>query len=207
VIPRRSRSDAAGHAPVHSIGASRRAPQVSTWPSERSRNGGVDEIPLPTGHRGRLWLCGKRFVGPDPEAALHQVGASTVVCLSEAAELADRYPDYVTWLQTSPPDRALWYPIADLHAPDLLHAEELWAELRARLAADQGLLMHCGAGIGRAGTIATGLLMTLGVAPEAAVAHVGAHRPMAGPEVGTQERLLQKLAARAGLAGEHRRST
>ena len=50
--------------------------------SDRSRHGGVDEIPLPAGD-GRLWLCGKHFVGPDVEDAIRQVGATTVVCLNE----------------------------------------------------------------------------------------------------------------------------
>ena len=45
---------------------------VSTWPDERSRNGGVDEIPIPG--EGRLWLCGKHFVGPDAEAVVELVG-------------------------------------------------------------------------------------------------------------------------------------
>ena len=70
---------------------------MTGWPSERSRNGGVDEVPLPKGP-GRLWLCGKHFIGPDVEAALHRVGATTVVCLNERDELAGRYDDYVRWL-------------------------------------------------------------------------------------------------------------
>ena len=59
--------------------------------SERSRHGGVDEIPLPVGP-GRLWLCGKHYIGPDPEAAMAAIGATTVVCLSETHELADLPP-------------------------------------------------------------------------------------------------------------------
>jgi protein-tyrosine phosphatase len=170
---------------------------VSAWPSGRSRHGGVDEIPLPAGAQGqgRLWLSGKHFIGPDPEAALLEVDADTAVCLNEAAELSDRYPGYVDWLRANHPDRALWHPIPDLHAPDLDEAVELLAELRTRLASGQTLLMHCGAGIGRAGTMAAGLLITMGVPLADAAAHVGAHRPMAGPEAGVQEQLLEAIAA------------
>ena len=46
---------------------------MTDWLNERSRNGSVDEIPLP-GTAGRLWLCGKHFIGPDPEGAVARVG-------------------------------------------------------------------------------------------------------------------------------------
>jgi protein-tyrosine phosphatase len=163
--------------------------------SERSRHGGVDEIPLPVGP-GRLWLCGKHYVGPDPEAAMAAVGATTVVCLSEAHELTDRYPQYVTWLDANTPVRAVWHPIPDLHAPGTDEAGALLEQLRARLSAGESLLVHCGAGIGRSGTVAAGLLVTLGVPLADALATVRAHRPMAGPEGGAQTDLLQTLDER-----------
>lgn len=155
-------------------------------------------MPLPGGVDGRLWLCGKHFIGPDPETALSQVGATTVVCLNEPAELTSRYPDYVEWLRSNQPTRALWWPIPDLHAPDLANAVDLLDELRSRLRSGQILLLHCGAGIGRAGTVAAGLLITMGLSPEAAIAHVAAHRPMAGPEAGAQTELLEALSGRGG---------
>src|SRR5579864_7888125 len=104
---------------------------MTTRPGERSSNGGVDEVTLPVGG-GRLWLCGKHFIGPDPEAALERVEATAVVCLCEAAELLDRYPNYVGWLRANQPARALWYPVADLDAPDPQGAIELVDELRSR---------------------------------------------------------------------------
>jgi protein-tyrosine phosphatase len=171
---------------------------VSSWPSGRSLHGGADEIPLPAGSGGRLWLCGKRFIGPDPEAALRQVGATGAVCLNEASELTARYPGYVRWLQANHPTRALWWPIPDLHAPDLEQAVSMLEELHRRLASGQSLLMHCGAGIGRAGTMAAGVLITMGLTLPDAVAHVGAHRPMGGPEVGVQTELLEALVAHIG---------
>lgn len=168
---------------------------TAPWAAERARHGGVDEVPLPFGP-GRLWLCGKHFVGPDPERALTAVGATTVVCLNEPGEIADRYPEYVEWLRTNQPDRAVWHPVPDLHAPDFDAATALVASLRVRLAAGEGLLLHCGAGIGRAGTLAAALLVTMGVPVDEAVAHVAAHRPMAGPEAGVQADLLDALARR-----------
>ena len=171
---------------------------MTGWPSERSRNGGVDEVPLPSGP-GRLWLCGKHFVGPDVEAALERVGATTVVCLNEADELAGRYDDYVDWLTElteAMSGRVVWFPIPDLHAPDVEVVTEFLAGLRDRLDRGEGLLMHCGAGVGRAGTMAVALLITMGVPPAAALATVAAHRPSAGPEAGAQRELIDALAVR-----------
>lgn len=161
---------------------------------DRSRHGGVDEIPVP-GVPGRLWLCGKHFVGPDPEQALRAVGATTVVCLNEPGEMQERYPEYLEWLGRNQPSRAVWHPIPDFHAPDVEAARVLLEELRNRLSAGEGLLLHCGAGIGRSGTMAAALLVTMGLAVDDATATVAAHRPMAGPEVGVQTDLLTLLAA------------
>jgi protein-tyrosine phosphatase len=166
----------------------------SGWLNERSRNGGVDEIPLPSSP-GRLWLCGKHFVGPDVEAALERTGAASVVCLNEAAELRDRYPAYVAWLTAHAGGRAVWFPIHDLHAPDLDAVRPLLADLGARLARGDGLLLHCGAGVGRAGTIAASLLLRLGLSLEDALASVAAHRPTAGPQTDVQADFLVALAA------------
>jgi protein-tyrosine phosphatase len=166
---------------------------VSGWLSGRSRDGGVDEIPLMG--PGRLWLCGKHAVAPDPEAVLRRIGATAVVCLNEAAELQDRYPDYVEWLRVNVPLRAVWFAIPDLHAPDPAAARRLLDDLSGRLAGGAGLLMHCGAGIGRAGTIAAALLMAGGASLSDALTVVADSRPMAGPEAGAQTALLRALAA------------
>lgn len=163
------------------------------WPRGRSLHGGVDEIPLPYGP-GRLWLCGKHYIGPDADAALLSVGATTAVCLTEEHELAQRYPNYVAWLRAQPPERGLWFPIPDLHAPEVATALLLIEQLTERLALGQALLMHCGAGIGRAGTLAVGVLMSMGLSADDALAAVAGNRPMAGPEVGAQRDLVNALA-------------
>jgi atypical dual specificity phosphatase len=165
------------------------------WLGERSWHGGCDEIPLPSGP-GRLWLCGKRFVGSDPEEALAETGADRIVCLCEAHELKERYPDYVEWLSEEP-GRSAWFPIPDVHAPALGPALDFLDELRSRLAAGEVLIMHCGAGIGRAGTMAAALLIRMGRSRTQALSTVAAHRPMAGPEAGAQEAFLIEVAASA----------
>jgi protein-tyrosine phosphatase len=162
------------------------------WRAERSRNGGADEIPLPDGTAGGLWLCGKHFIGPDVEDALRKTGATTVVCLNEARELEDRYPEYVAWLRAD--ERAIWHPVPDLHAPEVDEAMALVFRLRERIDAGETLLVHCGAGIGRAGTMAAAVLVSMGIGLDDAVATVAANRPMAGPEAGAQRDLLSALA-------------
>jgi Tyrosine phosphatase family len=169
---------------------------------ERWRDGGLDRVPVP-GSPGELWLCGKHAVGADPEAALARIGADiagsgTMVCLNQPRELEDRYPDYVSWLREHDGGRALWFPIADLHAPALAEMHPLLVEIGRRLAAGDRVLVHCGAGVGRAGTVAVCVLMQHGVDRDTALAVVAAHRPMAGPEVGAQRRLVDELAASLG---------
>lgn len=166
-----------------------------TW----THDGGIHEIPV-DGVPGRLWLCGKHVVGPDVEALLARTGADTVVCLTERHELEDRYPDYVRWLDQhrTAGERAVWFPVHDLHAPPFDEGRELVDQLARRLRAGDGLVVHCAAGIGRAGTTAVAILVVLGETPEQALAHVRQHRPMAGPEVGAQADFIELLRASPG---------
>lgn len=175
---------------VPADGSVTRVDTGTSWRTERSRNGGLDRIPV-AGVPGALWLCGKHLIGPDPEAAVARTGADVVLCLNEAHELEDRYPDYVRWLRTD--ERAWWVPVPDLHAPDLDDAVVLVAGVLAHLDAGRTVLAHCGAGIGRAGTLAAAVLVAKGATPDEAVAHVSAHRPLAGPEAGAQSDLLDAL--------------
>jgi protein-tyrosine phosphatase len=167
---------------------------MGTWPHGRARDGGLDEVPLPPGPRGRLWLCGKHVVGPDPDGTLDRTGAAVLVCLNELGELSSRYPGYVEWLRAEQAGRARWFPIPDLHVPEVEGLRELLAELQDRLEAGDGVVVHCGAGIGRAGTVAAALLMSLGLGHDEALERVRASRPGAGPQTAVQEDLLALLA-------------
>jgi hypothetical protein len=143
---------------------------------------------------GHLWLAGKHYVGPDPGSVLAECDASTVVCLCESFEFEDRYPGYAAWLDSDAGgDRSVWWPVPDLHAPPLESARSLVAEITRRLDAGEGVLVHCGAGMGRAGTIAAAVLMHYGLTLEEALDTVATARPGAGPEAGVQKELLERM--------------
>ena len=112
----------------------------------------IDRIPLPS-TQGALWLCGRNDVGPDPEAVLAWAEASTVVCLNHVDELAMRYPEYVEWLRNNMGGRAIWYPIQNFHAPSARSVMPVVRMITDRLERGEGVLMHCAAGQGRAGTM------------------------------------------------------
>ena len=160
--------------------------------------GGIHEVPVDAAP-GRLWLCGKHVIAPAPTSLLAMLPADTVVCLTQRHELEHRYPDYIAWLDAAGPERAVWFPVHDLGAPDVERAVPFLDDLVARLRAGDGLIVHSAAGIGRAGTTAVALLVVLGMPVDDALRHVRAHRPMAGPEAGSQLQFVRAVAAlRAG---------
>lgn len=164
---------------------------MAPWPvPPRSVDGGIDEVPLPD-VPGRLWLCGKHAIGPDVDALMSRVAATTVACLVQEHELLDRYPAYVAWLRANAGSAAIWFPIPDLHAPVVDETRPFVEELVRRLRVGERIVLHCAAGIGRAGTIATCVLLDLGVPFDDALSTVRANRPMAGPEVGAQRSLVE----------------
>ena len=120
---------------------------------DRWRDGGLDRVPVP-GVAGELWLCGKHVVGADPDAALERIGGpGTDRVPQPAGRAGGPLPGYVDWLRRHDGTTALWFP-SDLHAPALDDLRPLLAEIGRRLAAGDHVLIHCGAGIGRAGTLA-----------------------------------------------------
>ena len=156
-------------------------------------DGGIHEVPL-GGTVGKLYLCGKHYIGPNAQSVVDELNIHTVVCLVERHELEHRYDDYIDWHITNAGDGALWYPMPDLTYPTLTDCIE-FVEEATSLVRDKGnVLVHCAAGIGRAGTTATAICMMLGYEMTDALEHVRAHRPMAGPEAGSQIRFIEELA-------------
>jgi protein-tyrosine phosphatase len=161
------------------------------WLSDRQRDGGVDEVALPGGIAGRLRLCGKHAIWN----VVQYAPADVVVCLVERHEIEDRYPDYVAWLDRAE-DRAIWWPIPDLHAPPADSMLAFVDRLVDLLQDGNDVVIHCAAGIGRTGTTAACVLTRLGMSADEALAVIADARPMAGPEVGAQSELVATIADR-----------
>ncbi len=172
-----------------------------TWLTRRQRDGAIDPIGLPDGVEGSLWLCGKHAIAPHvSETEAPTSPWLTIVCLTERHELADRYPEYVAWLKarSAARDRAIWLPIPDLSAPPLDAMVDLVDAIASRLRAGEDVLVHCAAGLGRAGTTAACVLIRLGLGTDEALAVVARDRPGAGPERGSQRELVTAMATITG---------
>lgn len=160
-------------------------------------DGGVDRVDLRL-DPGSLWICGKHAIAPDPDTLFRRIALDSsevdVVCLVEEHEIADRYPDYVHWLRAS--STALWFPTPDLSSPDIERAAETYAIVWERLRRGRHVVAHCGAGMGRAGTLAVAMCLHDGRTLDDALEHVRRSRPGAGPEVGAQSAVLAELAVR-----------
>jgi hypothetical protein len=166
------------------------------WLTRRQLDGGIDRLELPAAVPGALWMCGKHAIGPDHRRLIDEVGgAASIVCLVERHEIEARYPTYVAWLDRDRAGDVMWRPIADLDAPSVEGMTEVVDEIVDRLHRGETLIVHCAAGMGRAGTVATCVLIRLGVGPADALRAVSEVRPGAGPEVGAQRDMVETFHA------------
>ncbi len=159
-------------------------------------------VSLPPGVTGRLYLHslpGRYEPFAQAHAALERRGVTAVVSLLSLEEIQRKSAEYAEAVksQTLP---CAWeaLPIPDFGVPsDREEFGALVERLAKALRAGERVLIHCGAGIGRTGTLAVCVLLALGLPlPEAAEA-VGAAG--AGPETPGQRRWVEEFAAR----GQH----
>jgi protein-tyrosine phosphatase len=144
---------------------------------------------------GHLYLTGFSVVGPDPAAALDDVGAGTLVCLIEDDEIERRYPEYAGWLSEPHPHAAVHHPTPDQGVTSDEAVLAVAADVLALLGDGHGVMLHCGAGMGRTGTIAALVLMATGVGLDEALSRIRSARPGAGPDGPDQVQQLRRLAA------------
>ncbi len=154
---------------------------------------GPSQVPLPPEVAGRLWVCGKDTICPDPDRLLKDLEVSAVVCLVEVSELVD-YPDYLRRITQGEGDQLTWCPIPDTGVPKYRAALELVDSVVERLRSGRSVIIHCSAGISRSGMIAASVLARLGTpVPEALEGVRRCHG--AGPEPGPQLELVERIAA------------
>jgi protein-tyrosine phosphatase len=131
-------------------------------------------VTLPDDVRGRLYLHSMPGRYEPYQATLDGVrikGITQVVCLTSLEEIAGKAPAYARALQRNDlPWQQRMFPIVDFGVPsDRARFLELVNSVAADLRDGVNILLHCAAGIGRTGTVASCVLVALGVpAPEAA---------------------------------------
>jgi len=123
-------------------------------------------------------------------------GVQLIVCLAGPDEIRAKSPEYAAALAAKTlPCSVERFPIPDFGVPD--DREAFWSlamRLAKQLSAGGRVLIHCGAGIGRTGMLATSVLLALGESrtqAEQAVAAAGSN-----PESAEQKELVSWCAAR-----------
>jgi atypical dual specificity phosphatase len=87
-------------------------------------------------------------------------------------------------------------PVPDMEAPTDRQLDHLLETIRKAHNSGMGVAVHCGAGLGRTGTVLAAYFVTRGMAPREAVEKVRALRP-GSVETIEQERAIERFAGRS----------
>jgi atypical dual specificity phosphatase len=138
------------------------------------------------------WIEGQHLAGcayPRNEAAmasLRQHGITTVINLHTRKHLPERLARHGI--------AEIHLPVADFTAPAPEQLARGVAAIEQALAADQRVAVHCGAGLGRTGTLLACYLVRRGLRSDEAIARIRALRPGA-VETRAQEAAVALFAA------------
>ncbi len=160
----------------------------------------LTEVVLPDGVPGQLFRSPMpgRWDWPFKEAfrAIMKHKIDLVVVLANPLEIETYAPRYARMIDEEDLPWEMWdYPIPDEGVPeDNEEFLDLARDVAEEIREGARVLIHCYAGSGRTGTLATCVLMALGMRLEEA--RVAVRDAGAGPETLSQERLVE-WAARA----------
>lgn len=157
--------------------------------------GGVHAVPV-ANVSGTLILCGLDAIGRDPAALVAAVEADAVVCLQTEAEILRRFPDYLVWLAAPAPTGVVHLPTEDHLVSDDDAVADVVIDIYRRLSSGDRVVVHCGAGWGRAGVIATLVMCASGAEIDTALRDLRLARPAAGPQSAAQDLQVDRVAPR-----------
>jgi len=153
-------------------------------------------VHLPPSLPGQLHLHsmpGRHETMAEIEAEMTAQSVAQVISLTGLAEIRAKSPAFAQAIAAGFPWPRTEFPIEDFGVPAdragfLALAQEMAGDLRR----GDNLLVHCGAGIGRTGTLAACALICLGLDKAAALQAV--HEAGAGPETDEQAELVRWVA-------------
>jgi protein-tyrosine phosphatase len=136
-------------------------------------------VTLPAGVSGRLYLHSMPGRYEPYQATVNAAamrGVTQVVCLTSLDEIEGKAPDYARVLRRNNlPWQQVMFPIVDFGVPsDRAAFLKLVNSIAGDLRDGVNILLHCAAGIGRTGTVASCVLVALGLAPDEAMRRVEA---------------------------------
>lgn len=131
------------------------------------------QVKLPDTIQGNLYLHSILGRYESLDSAIQEIdgsGISLVVSLVSDKELEDKSPDFAEAIANEAfGAKRMSFPIEDYGVPsDRMGFLSLSHDMAKSLEAGQGILVHYGAGIGRTGTLAASVIMSLGIDPEIA---------------------------------------
>lgn len=125
-------------------------------------------VQLPDRVSGNLYLHsmpGRYETFSEAISSIVKLNIDTVVCLTPMNEILEKSPDYAEAIQTGNlPCNHRMFEIPDYDVPkDRERFLDLVRSVAEALQSGKHVLIHCGAGIGRTGTLAICVLMALGL--------------------------------------------